>query len=472
MQLTRSDFACNIRSFGEKFLGLDTTTARTLALLIILFNISCSAGDAVQETTSKDSQLEVTKNIQVSAIAPLVDLASSRNNFNLRPIDCSPTNCGGNSPVVNGFPINGIDPDGKINYQSIGLIKNSLESTLHPECNGQRLALDPDGYLVAGKDCSGEKLEGAKFAVRKDSSTQWIEIKSLWFHVTKRGRNLVGYIFTRPGKKRSLCDREEAQQFLSDLNITPYTPYGPIRDPLEKGVQWSSTESLANSRFMQLMSHEKPRLFQDKLLRSGQRIKEKPLLLQDNLLTSLELVKNEDVALAFVGKLYMNDSNPSEDDVDWINFACARDSLAKLDIYDIAPSTKENGLSVISHRDKRTAGLRMLTANYCGKADRYTTGEVEIRWWWPTLDQSKPSSPLEAVWDADGARCLSHSRLFESPRILSPNVLPSGCRPPKRCTTEKQVIENIRLECPNRRLKECTAQDEQEGLVASYLNKP
>src|SRR5262245_35870091 len=89
---------------------------------------------------------------------------------------CPSQNCGGNSPSINGFPINGLhttpvsdaDPShGCPNREDVSLTLDSLEG---PHCESGAM-LDVDGYMLFGSKggrrvCEGDQLEGASFKVQ------------------------------------------------------------------------------------------------------------------------------------------------------------------------------------------------------------------------------------------------------------------------------------------------------------------
>ena len=85
--------------------------------------------------------------------------------------DCPSGDCGPNSPIVNGFPVNGFSKDagGACNRLGVQMIPHSLQGG---HCgNGADLGLDPTGTRLVGTRlgqvvCTGEELTGASFLVR------------------------------------------------------------------------------------------------------------------------------------------------------------------------------------------------------------------------------------------------------------------------------------------------------------------
>src|SRR5262245_44675648 len=79
------------------------------------------------------------------------------------PPDCTTRDCGGNSPIVNRFPINGLSNDGQggCNRSGVQLLPHSLQGG---GCgSGADLALDPTGTKLIGRRrgnvvCTGEEL--------------------------------------------------------------------------------------------------------------------------------------------------------------------------------------------------------------------------------------------------------------------------------------------------------------------------
>lgn len=331
---------------------------------------------------------------------------------------CHGSDCGDNSPVSNSFPVNGLNTGTCKNAQGVWQVPEKVQISKGGKkaCEGQTLDVDEQGMLVAGPKCRHEDLVGASFLVRRGKKRVRILIRET--ATLQRGERLFpGYVFTLPDSKVSLCNRGEAKRVLDKLGLARPMNYWerPAKTP-EDGT----------------------------VIRSGH-------------------YNVYDVALAFRGEVYQENSRVLKGTElshgnHWYNLACARDALARLDLYAIAPHAEQLEQLTPDYYTKRSAGLRMLTANYCNtiKQARYTVDGNELEWQRPTPEGTwGPETAIgngrtEAVWDENGAVCLEGTRLFSRYLITTfpEEVFPHKCRPLGTCRSEGEIIKAIIEECP------------------------
>ena len=98
---------------------------------------------------------------------------------------------------------------------------------------------------------------------------------------------------------------------------------------------------------------------------------------------------------------------------DWFNIACRGNALYKMKFMGYDPEPPNVG-PYATTPTQRQATLKMLTADYCGTGKSFTEDDQPLSWqnkdgWSYNVDVD--SVPSEAVWDAQGARCLGTPRL-------------------------------------------------------------
>jgi hypothetical protein len=350
---------------------------------------------------------------------------------------CQTSNCGGNSPAVNGFPINGFDPNGCKNTQEVRLVPGSTYGNPKISCNGKTLETTRAGkqdYLTAG-NCTDQDLVGTTFLVNRRSDrdginkTVGITIKATWsISSSKSDPNAPifhGYILTLRNDKKeiSLCNRAGADNLRRTLALQNDLKFW---DPPQK----------------------------------------------DERLATESNYSDDDMALVFPGELY--DENglmfPQTEGGSWFNIACARDALARLDILKIAPHAVMPADTTDQYRKKRAAALKMVTANYCNTS-RYTFSGNEIIWdyrdggkWIPGNEKGKP----ESIWNETGALCIGRTRLFRTIGVAGfpEELYPPNCRPRHKCQDEDGIVKALQDEC-KRASDSCSTE---EGLFRSYPN--
>lgn len=289
---------------------------------------------------------------------------------------CTVRDCGGNSPIINSFPINGLSKDepGACNAQGVQLVPRSLQGGA---CgSGAELALDAaGGRLVGRRDgavvCKGEQLTGATFIVRSfAAATLELTVAGVRQIQSHAGTAIEGYRIESAGA--SACEPATAERIRSQLGLLsdgpPETPRAELPVPV------------------------------------GYRVG-----------------PSDDLVIAVDGPLYdwrgrlVGDSRKR-----WFNLACAGDALAKRTVYELyAPNDDA----------RNETALRMLTANYCGKP--YTVPGITVEWLHPTGFDF-----LEAKWRGGKAVCIDTPRLMKlqtatgisyPPSQLPPQLQPAGC---------------------------------------------
>jgi hypothetical protein len=310
---------------------------------------------------------------------------------------CTTSDCGGNSPIVNGFPVNGISKDasGACNQLGVQLIPHSLEGG---HCGrGAELGLDATGTHLVGTRlgkvvCTGEELTGASFLVRSfASATQAFTITNVrQLTMLDGGNKYEGYRIESGGG--SACEPATAFRIRRQLGLIPEDQAPP--DPLPRPAGY----------------HFGP---------------------------------HDDVVIVVDGPLYdLHDRVMTGSRDHWFNLACAGDALGKRTLYNLYTASDDA---------RNETALRMLTANYCGKP--YTVPGVELEW----ERSSQPTTQTraeEARWKDGKAFCLDRPRLMtvvaDGNKPISPGDLPDQLRP-KGCEAHdcdaERWITQLRAEC-------------------------
>jgi hypothetical protein len=374
-----------------------------------------------------------------------------------RPAADPCTKCGGNSPMVNGFPFNGLHMSGKPNPEGVAYVRGSLIVPRAPKCDGGELGVDADGRLVARtrrSTCAHAQLTGASFAVDVTTASRPKQRIPLMIAEADEGgpgagdraRTVFAYKIVVPGSSVSLCDRASARRLRQDLGLAtgPADPH----DVAPSKLEWNLHET-DKLRMIEALHVEKRAAVGS----NG------PTLVE--LLLAVDAVKDPGLrVIVRAGELYDEGMNRiTAPSAGWLNVSCLRDSLAKLDSYDIAPAgTADDAV----YLEGRAAGLRMLTANYCGRA-HYTTEKSEIEW--TKAGGTVPTRNLEAIWSSRGAVCISGYRPFHKRDTIPDDVKPPGCRG-GLCANEGAYVEAIASECTPK-VGRCTGRE--VGAFASYV---
>lgn len=309
---------------------------------------------------------------------------------------CQPPDCGGNSPAVNGFPINGFSKEarGACNPAGVQLLPRSLQGG---GCGrGAELGLDPAGMRLVGRRggkvvCTGEQLAGATFLVRSRArATLMLTVAGVRaFRVGPA--SFEGYRIESGGG--SACQPEVAESMRRQLGLAAAATRRAGDAPTAAGYEFGP---------------------------------------------------NDDLVIAVDGPIYdPGDRTIAGTRPQWFNLACAGDALAKRTLL---------GLHVPDNDGRNETALRMLTANYCGKA--YTVRGMKIEWIRALLTGDR-----EARWINGKALCIDTPRLMKlqvidgvpyPPSELPPELQPRGCE--SQTCDEQAWTSALLAEC---RLKPC-----------------
>lgn len=351
---------------------------------------------------------------------------------------CQTSNCGGNSPTVNRFPINGLNPGGCMNSQQIALVPGSIHSK-NGDCDGKTLNVEENltgsppksARLIAegALHCTAQDLNGATFLVRRMDRKEFeIEIHVLQGHFPSytRGQTYPGYVFTRPGHKTSLCKCTEDDNgkcteadlaaFQKDLGIYNNLPF------------WDRKHNKDDIQFV----------------------------LELGTISTADTWSQDDITIIVPSEVHGEDGSTfvESERKGWFNIACSGDALARADMYQIQPHMKDPTGGPPQYYQRRDAALKLITANYCDK-DRYTFEGNEIEWGfrdgsgnWP---QQPQGSTFEAVWNEHGAVCVSNSRLYHTSTIkFIPNrIYPDDCYQNEKCDDESGFQAALKHACPD-----------------------
>lgn len=134
----------------------------------------------------------------------------------------------------------------------------------------------------------------------------------------------------------------------------------------------------------------------------------------------------------------------------WFNLACAGTAPAKMMLmrYTNAGAFGHDGFPwYTTQRRERQAMLKMFTADYCGTGQAFTIDGQPLIWWeahhWYDetpllgLGAPRPVASVEALWDENGALCLTTTRM------TVPYTGPST------------TTEEVRKACPDKPLPDC-----------------
>jgi hypothetical protein len=331
---------------------------------------------------------------------------------------CKPLDCGGNSRVVNTFPVNGFTKgrQGACNIAGVQLLPQSLQGG---GCgSGADLALDPTGTRLIGTRrgevvCSGERLAGATFTVRSFTKAALaFTIASVRPIQGLHDKTYEGYRIESGGA--SACEPEVAQRVRRQLDLVAKEP--------EPGPSVAAPPTPAGHQ-------------------PG---------------------PHDDLVIPVDGPLYDSRDQLIEDSrAHWFNLACAGDALAKRTLYDLHVGGNDAG---------NDTALRMLTANYCGKS--YTVPGIEIGW----LPADERLKLLEARWHAGKAVCIDTPRLMTlqvtkgetyNPALLPAQLQPEGCTKGASCDAPGWIAA-LRAEC---QIPSCDAFDRKSELESYVLDE-
>lgn len=105
-----------------------------------------------------------------------------------------------------------------------------------------------------------------------------------------------------------------------------------------------------------------------------------------------------------------------------LTIACVGEAAAKLKLLDYHPNGNYG-----STAEQRQTTLRMITADYCGTGQSFTTQGVQVAWSNAagTVEAPFAEDALEAKWGPNGAICLDYPREFTLDQVLDVCSIPS-----------------------------------------------
>jgi hypothetical protein len=136
---------------------------------------------------------------------------------------CSYAHCGGNSGLINAFPLNGFRPNGDCNYDQVQLVPGSMKGGKDDKCDG--LTLDVDGDKLVGRKgsevCKDDELEGASFKIRTTVGTEKITITRVKEYTAPNNKKFPAYEmdWKENNDKWGLCSKE-GQRLRKKLGVS------------------------------------------------------------------------------------------------------------------------------------------------------------------------------------------------------------------------------------------------------------
>ncbi|WP_434419859.1 ADYC domain-containing protein [Nannocystis pusilla] len=148
------------------------------------------------------------------------------------------------------------------------------------------------------------------------------------------------------------------------------------------------------------------------------------------------------------GEIYLENSKQIVDAAPgWITIACLGNAVAKMKRMGYGPNQDFPGQGTPATVNQRQATIRMITADYCGDGYSFTEDGTDLNWQNLAETVDPDAAPLwldvEALWDEDGAICLSNPRLVTLPEVAARCTLPT-CTP-QMVTTEQHEWTSWRL---------------------------
>ena len=112
----------------------------------------------------------------------------------------------------------------------------------------------------------------------------------------------------------------------------------------------------------------------------------------------------------------------------WITLACVDEAVFKVKRFGYGPNGDQGGGGKPASVAQRTAAIKMVIADYCGKGHSFTAPQTKVMWRNATGTVST-ADPLqlvmpEAVWTAEGAACIGRPRWVPLAEVLKTCPLP------------------------------------------------
>jgi hypothetical protein len=148
------------------------------------------------------------------------------------------------------------------------------------------------------------------------------------------------------------------------------------------------------------------------------------------------------------GEIYLEHSKQIVDAApSWITIACLDNAVAKMKFMGYGPNQAFPGQGTPATVNQRQSTIRMIMADYCGDGVSFTEDGTKLNWENLAETVSPDTAPLwldvEALWDEDGAICLSNPRLVTLPEVEAHCTLPT-CTP-QMVTSEQHEWTSWRL---------------------------
>jgi hypothetical protein len=326
-----------------------------LAVALVVFAFACKSKnkDGVNDPPSAGSNVEPADDEDPPNLGKCREPADDL---------CSYAHCGGNSKLINAFPLSGFRPNGDCNYDEIQLVPGSMKGGKNNKCEGLTLDMSGDGEKrkLIGKNgtsiCENDELEGATFKIRTTEGRERITITKVTTYTAPNGKTFDAYEmdWKLNNDKHGLCSKE-GQKLRKKLGV--------------KRMKWTSDLSGPD--------HQLVIVVQSELYTETGKPVDKP------------------------------DSKWQDQSLEWIHLACVDDALAKRTI---------NGHHKPAQPAFNRAALRMWTADYCGGRPFTLRGKM-IDW------SGNQAFPVEAQWNEKGATCLTKPRIiFENGKEVAPTA--------------------------------------------------
>lgn len=128
------------------------------------------------------------------------------------------------------------------------------------------------------------------------------------------------------------------------------------------------------------------------------------------------------------GELYDAATGAVAANQEWLTIACFGNAVAKTKLFGYGPHEIRPDDVVAATIPQRQATIRMLTADYCGTGHSFTVDGTPLAWkndnGGVKPDDSPDFDDIEALWDEDGALCLTRPRLADIADVRKECELP------------------------------------------------
>ncbi|HEU4727768.1 MAG TPA: ADYC domain-containing protein [Kofleriaceae bacterium] len=365
---------------------------------------------------------------------------------------CHSSSCGGNSPVVNTFEINGLHPDGCLNADHVALDPDSLDlagtrcasaSKKHyldfAESGGStdyQLVATPATNEPDNQLCEGADLVGATFMVASEDHKEQHK-----YVISRMGATAI-----RDSLQSATV--AAAQPAAGSKTRTAYF-IAPLARPSQSLCMTAPPESPGDTPTPVLhrsVSVPKWRASSQPTLPD---ISPETLPFYAIIVPGAVYNRN---AVLLPGSMHTLPGHRDGSSGRWFNIACTSDALAQIELDGVLndPITETTAGS-------RLPALHMMTARYCGHVSATTRG-TPIGWHIAGRSSTtREASPVvEAQWDNDGASCIAHSRLWMLDTMISlPSQLYKLFGSPSSPSYPMEEGEFLEKLCPGKIQRQC-----------------